>query len=140
MALPRGSSSALLRRAASQAALNIERGNGGTTEGAALDADPDSPPAAHRPARGGRRLVMRCMLLLHTILVASLLLATAISINNRQQRSRELAQRLLAGGGTEAPGWVPPVNGTALQQCGEALELPQVGAPVVQGLGRSYIV
>ncbi|PRW32548.1 Transcription initiation factor TFIID subunit 13 [Chlorella sorokiniana] len=129
MALPRGASSALLRRAASQAALNGERSHGSTAD-AAPDADPDSPPAAARPAPGGlacRRLVVRCMLLLHTALVASVLLATVTSITSRQQRSRELAQRLLEGGGGEAPSsWVPPVNSTALRQCGEALELPQV--------------
>lgn len=70
------------------------------------------------------------MLLLHTALVASLLLATATSITSRQQRSRELAQRLLeGGGGTEAAAsFGLPVNGTALQRCGTALELPQASA------------
>lgn len=133
MALPRGASSALLRRA-SQAALHDGRSNGSTTD-AAHEAGPDSPPqAAARPLPGGpgcRRLLVRCMLLLHTALVASLLLSMATSITSRQQRSRQLAQRLLAGAGTEAAAsWVPPVNATALRQCREALELPQVGANV----------
>ena len=136
----RGTSSALLRRSASQAALNGGRADDASA--AAADAAAGSPPA-RRPAAGApaRRWLVRCMLLLHTALMAALLLAAGSSITAQKQRGRELAQRLLADSVSAAEadhfGSPQPLNGTAMQQCADALELPQVRQGCARLHGRS---
>ena len=77
---------------------------------------------------------VQCLLLLHATWVAVLVLMTSGSMLQRRQRSALLARQLLAAaassaGGQAVAGSAGSLPGTGcVQECAQALQLPQVGA------------
>lgn len=109
-------------------------GSAAASTGAHSGDDNTLPPATALQQPRQRRL--QCQLLLHLAWLAMLLSTTAASLVARKERHLQLARELLAASGGSSDGVAGGVAGSGagavgsdaddLQQCAEALQLPQV--------------